>query len=49
MTVRPGSVQESIIEVPPLKFIVNHATGSATYAGVVVRSGEVEATVKQVR
>ena len=49
MTVRPGSVQESIIEVQPLKFIVNHATGSATFAGVVVRSADVEATVRQVR
>jgi uncharacterized repeat protein (TIGR01451 family) len=49
MTVRPGSVQESIIEVQPLKVIVNHATGSASFGGVVVRSGDVEATVKQVR
>ena len=28
MSVRPGSVQESIIEVQPLKTIVNHATGA---------------------
>ena len=49
MTVTPGSIQESIIEVQPLKFIVNHATGSATFAGGVVRSSAVEATVKQVR
>jgi len=47
--IRPGEVQESIIEVQPLKAIVNHATGSVTFGGVVVRSGQVEATVKQVR
>ncbi len=49
MTIRPGSVQESIIEVQPLKFIVNHATGAVTLGGVVVRSAQAEATVKQVR
>ena len=47
--IRSGEIQESIIEVQLLKTIVNHATGSVTFGGVVVRSGQVEATVKQVR
>jgi uncharacterized repeat protein (TIGR01451 family) len=49
MTITPGSVQESIIEIPPLMTIVNHATGAVTFGGVVVRSAQAEATVKQVR
>lgn len=49
MTVTPDSIQESIIEIQPLSLIVNHATGSATSAGVVVRSVQAEATVRQVR
>ena len=47
--IRPGEIQESICEVQPLKTIVNHATAAVTIGGVVVRSAQVEATVKQVR
>lgn len=49
MTVTPDSIQESIIEMRPFFLIVNHAVGSAMSGGVVVRSGQAEATVRQVR
>ena len=43
--IRPGEVQESVCEVKPLKSIVN----KATVRNAVVTSGQVQATVKQVR
>ena len=48
MRVTPGSIQESIFEMKPFQAIVNVATGSGTFDGVVVLSGQVQATVRQV-
>ena len=46
---KPGSIQESIFEMKEheLQSIVNHATGSGKFGVVVVKSGEVHATVNQ--
>jgi uncharacterized repeat protein (TIGR01451 family) len=49
MTVTADSIQESIIEMQPLSLIVNHATASGASGGAVVRSGQAQATVRQVR
>ena len=50
MRITPGSIQESICEMnSKLKSIVNTATGSVTFDSVVVLSGQVQATVKQVK
>ena len=44
-TIRPGEIQESVCEMKPFQAIVNVATGSGTFNGVVVVSGAVQATV----
>lgn len=44
-TIRSGEIQESICEMKPLKAVVNQATAN----GGGVQSGQVQATVKQVR
>ena len=48
-TIRPGEIQESVCEMKPFQAIVNLATGSGTFNGVVVVSGEVQATVKRAK
>ena len=45
MTVRPGSIQESICEMHPLNSIVN----KATVKNAVVTSSQVQATIRQIK
>ena len=47
--IRAGEIQESVCEMKPLKSIVNKATGSVRFGTGVVVSGQVQATVRQVR
>jgi uncharacterized repeat protein (TIGR01451 family) len=48
MRIKPGSIQECIVEMRRLRTIVNHAAGSGTFGSVVVKSGQVLATVTQI-
>jgi len=44
---RRNKIQETFCEMRPPGVIINHATGSGTFDTVVVKSGEVQATVYQ--